>query len=98
MKYRAYFIVQNIRGLGTFAAFDLEDAAKRDKLVNELRILGVESGKLFSSLFFFLCSPFLIFHIGGCGVNSLRLRPMLVCTPRHIAQFLERLDTVLAKL
>jgi len=70
--------VTNVRGLGTFCAFDLPDAAKRDKLVNELRLLGVESG--------------------GCGVQSLRLRPMLVCTPRHIAQFLERLDTALTKI
>lgn len=70
--------IQNVRGMGTFMAFDLQDAAKRDKLVNELRALGVESG--------------------GCGVNSLRLRPMLVFTPRHAVQFLDRLDTVLAKL
>eukprot|EP00026_Physarum_polycephalum_P006335 Phypoly_transcript_06377.p1 GENE.Phypoly_transcript_06377~~Phypoly_transcript_06377.p1 ORF type:complete len:499 (+),score=106.12 Phypoly_transcript_06377:72-1568(+) len=70
--------IKNVRGLGTFAAFDFENAAKRDKVVNELRILGVESG--------------------GCGVDSLRLRPMLVATPHHLAQFLERLDTVLTRL
>jgi len=70
--------IRDIRGLGTFAAFNCADAAKRDKLVSELRLLGVESG--------------------GCGVDSLRMRPMLVATPHHIAQFLERLDTVLTKL
>ena len=52
-----------MRGLGTFAAFDCADAAKRDKLVNELRILGVESGMTpspLTSLFFFFLFLFFI--------------------------------------
>lgn len=70
--------ISNVRGPGTFVAFDLASAEKRDELVGKLRLLGVESG--------------------GCGVNSLRLRPMLVAKPAHIAQFLERLDSALADI
>jgi 4-aminobutyrate aminotransferase/(S)-3-amino-2-methylpropionate transaminase len=70
--------VKNVRGLGTFAAFDSANAAQRDKLVYELKQMGVESG--------------------GCGSHSLRIRPMLVCTPRHVAQFVERLDKCLQKV
>jgi len=36
--------VKNVRGLGTFCAFDLSDVLSRDKLVHELRQHGVESG------------------------------------------------------
>jgi len=70
--------IKNVRGLGTFCAFDCKDAANRDKLVAELRLLGVEAG--------------------GCGQETIRIRPMLVCRPRHIKQFLDRLETSVQKI
>lgn len=37
-------------------------------------------------------------EISGCGSNSIRIRPMLVFTPRHAQQFVEILDKSLAAL
>eukprot|EP01089_Gocevia_fonbrunei_P015757 TRINITY_DN46_c0_g1_i1.p1 TRINITY_DN46_c0_g1~~TRINITY_DN46_c0_g1_i1.p1 ORF type:complete len:504 (-),score=125.41 TRINITY_DN46_c0_g1_i1:82-1593(-) len=37
-------LIRNIRGLGTFLAFDLPSAAVRDQLVSDLRLKGVEAG------------------------------------------------------
>lgn len=37
-------------------------------------------------------------NIGGCGEQSVRLRPSLVFTPKHAALFLERADLALAEL
>lgn len=67
--------VQNVRGQGTFVAFDLETPAKRDRFLNDMRQLGV--------------------NVGGCGDQTVRLRPMLVFQRRH-ADIL--LDTMRAAL
>eukprot|EP01133_Synstelium_polycarpum_P012977 gene12977-15252_t len=71
-------LVKNVRGLGTFLAFDLPNGATRDKVVASLRAKGVETG--------------------GCGNEAIRMRPMLVCQPKHIAQFFDRFDTTLKEL
>lgn len=36
-------LIMNIRGQGTFLAFDLESTAKRDQLTNAMRLLGIAS-------------------------------------------------------
>jgi len=36
--------------------------------------------------------------MGGCGNQSVRLRPQLVFKPSHAAIFLDRLDSTLNKL
>jgi 4-aminobutyrate aminotransferase/(S)-3-amino-2-methylpropionate transaminase len=64
-----YPVVQNVRGIGTFAAFDLPSPKARDDFVTLLRNNGLQ------------CS--------GCGVQSVRIRPMLIFAPRHAAQFLD---------
>ena len=35
-------------------------------------------------------------EIGGCGTAAIRLRPTLVFTPRHAAQFLDILEQVIS--
>ncbi|KAK5576388.1 hypothetical protein RB653_007530 [Dictyostelium firmibasis] len=37
-------------------------------------------------------------EMGGCGERSIRFRPMLVCQPSHINQFLNRFDTTMKEL
>eukprot|EP01113_Clastostelium_recurvatum_P020270 TRINITY_DN2406_c0_g1_i1.p1 TRINITY_DN2406_c0_g1~~TRINITY_DN2406_c0_g1_i1.p1 ORF type:complete len:503 (+),score=157.80 TRINITY_DN2406_c0_g1_i1:157-1509(+) len=69
--------ISNVRGQGTFIAFDLPSPQVRDSVVGALRQAGVETG--------------------GCGEQSIRMRPMLWCKPSHAELFLERLDTVLKK-
>ncbi|EFA80836.1 histidine kinase [Heterostelium album PN500] len=71
-------LISNVRGLGTFIAFDLPTPALRDQLVSILRAKGVETG--------------------GCGVNAIRMRPMLICKPEHINQFFERFGPALKEL
>jgi len=71
-------LVKNLRGQGTFVAFDLPSSADRDAVVNSLRLKGVETG--------------------GCGVDAIRMRPMLVAQPYHIAQFFDRFDVTLKEL
>ena len=66
-------VVSNVRGVGTFLAFDLKDPATQGKVLAQMRHLGVEAT--------------------GSGSRSFRVRPMLVFTPRHADQLLERLDT-----
>jgi len=70
--------VSNVRGLGTFCAFDSDSAEKRDQIVAKLKAEGVQSG--------------------GCGDQSIRLRPSLVFEPYHADLFLERLEKVLKQL
>jgi 4-aminobutyrate aminotransferase/(S)-3-amino-2-methylpropionate transaminase len=62
------------RGAGTFAAVDVKDAATRDRILHEVRQIGLEAG--------------------GSGDRSIRFRPALVFGARHIAEVVERLDTV----
>lgn len=70
--------MSNMRGLGTFCAFDSSSPAKRDEIINRLKDEGVQSG--------------------GCGDQSVRLRPSLVFEPYHADMFLERLEKVLKQL
>ncbi|KAM9986666.1 hypothetical protein ACTFIY_011093 [Dictyostelium cf. discoideum] len=37
-------------------------------------------------------------EMGGCGERSIRFRPMLVCQPSHINQFLNRFDQTMKEL
>eukprot|EP00276_Gloeochaete_wittrockiana_P015220 CAMPEP_0184345348 /NCGR_PEP_ID=MMETSP1089-20130417/13774_1 /TAXON_ID=38269 ORGANISM="Gloeochaete wittrockiana, Strain SAG46.84" /NCGR_SAMPLE_ID=MMETSP1089 /ASSEMBLY_ACC=CAM_ASM_000445 /LENGTH=488 /DNA_ID=CAMNT_0026675625 /DNA_START=50 /DNA_END=1516 /DNA_ORIENTATION=- len=76
MASRYPHIVSNVRGRGTFLAFDAPSGAVRDKMISELRKKGI--------------------HMGGCGELSFRLRPALIFAPRHAAQLLDGLESVLA--
>ncbi|RKP33672.1 4-aminobutyrate aminotransferase, partial [Dimargaris cristalligena] len=67
--------LHNLRGKGTFVAFDLASPAMRDTFLGEMRQLGV--------------------NMGGCGLQSVRMRPMLVFQRRHADQFLQRVETLL---
>ena len=71
-------IFSSARGLGTFAAIDVRDAATRDRILDRVRQIGLEAG--------------------GSGDRSIRFRPALVFGSRHIAEALERLDTVAKNL
>jgi len=70
--------VANLRGQGTFIAFDMASNFIRDQTVEQLRTVGVE--------------------IGGCGNNSIRLRPSLVFQPKHADIFVDSLAKVFSKI
>jgi len=70
--------MQNVRGLGTFCAFDLPDTVSRDKLIKLSRNSGVQ--------------------IGGSGVRSIRIRPMLTFGPTQALQLAETLEKCVARL
>mmetsp|Transcript_13130 Transcript_13130/g.23616 ORF Transcript_13130/g.23616 Transcript_13130/m.23616 type:complete len:514 (-) Transcript_13130:83-1624(-) len=67
--------VKNIRGSGTFVAFDAANATERDSLLDQLRQHGA--------------------HMGGCGDRSIRMRPSLIFSRRHTAEFLSILEKAL---
>lgn len=67
-------LISNVRGQGTYMAFDCVDVATRDKMLVDLRNRGV--------------------HMGGCGVKSIRLRPMLIFGGKHADIFLDNLEIV----
>ncbi|KAG0230052.1 4-aminobutyrate transaminase [Actinomortierella wolfii] len=66
--------LSNVRGQGTFIAFDLPTPAERDQFVSRLRAAGVNTG--------------------GCGAQSIRLRPMLVFQKKHGDILLDAIDRV----
>jgi len=70
--------VANLRGQGTFIAFDMASNFLRDQTVDQLRTVGVE--------------------IGGCGNQSIRLRPSLVFQPKHADIFVDCLAKVFSKI
>jgi len=67
--------VRNVRGQGTFVAFDADSPEERDIILTEMRNHGV--------------------HMAGCGDLSIRLRPALVFSDKHVAEFLDILENVL---
>ena len=70
--------VSQVRGIGTFLAFDLENQPKRDQLVAALRNSGIV--------------------VGGCGVQSIRLRPSLLIENKHVDIFIKHLNDCLKNL
>ncbi len=67
-------IFSQARGAGTFAAVDVRDASTRDRILHDVRRIGLEAG--------------------GSGERAIRFRPALVFGPRHVAEALERIDSV----
>lgn len=67
--------IKGVRGQGTMIAFDLDSAQQRDKLVHDMRQLGV--------------------NMGGCGEQTVRLRPMLTFQKHHADVLLETLNAAL---
>jgi 4-aminobutyrate aminotransferase/(S)-3-amino-2-methylpropionate transaminase len=70
--------MSNVRGLGTFLAFDVRSAEEQLAVLSSLRQKGIEAT--------------------GCGVKSIRMRPMLIFTPVHADQLLERIDSTIGAL
>ena len=70
--------INNIRGQGTFIAFDCENTEKRNELIKLLRGNGI--------------------HIGGCGTNTIRLRPALIFEIKHAKIFIDALIKSLDEL
>lgn len=61
--------IANLRGTGTFLAFDLPTPQARDAFVSNARASGV--------------------NVGGCGPQSIRLRPSLLFEEKHADIFLD---------
>lgn len=61
--------INNLRGQGTFIAWDSPSPAQRDSALVKLRNAGL--------------------NIGGCGVQSVRLRPTLTFEEKHADIFLD---------
>jgi 4-aminobutyrate aminotransferase / (S)-3-amino-2-methylpropionate transaminase len=93
--------VHNVRGIGTFCAFDCDTAEKRDEIVARLKTEGnvyFDFGYFVSNfLSAFICLATGI-QSGGCGDKSVRLRPALIFQPYHADIFLERLERVLRRI
>ncbi|KAG8222857.1 hypothetical protein J437_LFUL003502 [Ladona fulva] len=68
-------LLSNVRGRGTFIAFDFPNSRIRDDIKNRLHVKGV--------------------HVGGCGDQSVRLRPSLTYQEHHMNIFLDMLRQVL---
>ncbi|KAJ3227979.1 hypothetical protein HK099_007848 [Clydaea vesicula] len=80
MKISASYpdLVANVRGQGTFMAFDSVDTATRDKIISLMRLNGLQQRV----------------NMGGSGVKSVRLRPMLIFGLKHAKIFVEALQLV----
>ncbi len=85
-------MVSKVRGVGTFAAFDLPTTELRDTLIQKLRLKGTALSILFSY------SYYAGVNSGGSGDKSIRLRPMLIFKPKHAQQFLSILSQTLSQL
>lgn len=70
--------ISQVRGLGTFCAFDLPNAALRDRLVDRVRQRGLE--------------------MGGSGASSVRFRPALILSERHVDEAMAILAAGLGEL
>lgn len=70
-------LVSNVRGSGTFIAFDAKTPADRDAILSAARNLGV--------------------NLGGCGTQSIRLRPSLTFAPKHANIFLDTMEKVITE-
>jgi len=68
------YLIANVRGKGTFLAFDMPNGESRDQFLFEMRQKGV--------------------HMGGCGENTVRLRPPLIFCQQDATVLLETLETV----
>ena len=95
-------LVKNVRGRGTFCAFDCDTMAKRDQLVDQLKVEGLK--KLIIEFCVYINQSILniVFfqgvQTGGAGPVAVRLRPSLVFQPHHAAIFLDRLQKALNKM
>jgi len=67
--------ILNVRGIGTFLAFDCKDDKKRDEMIVNLRKNGIA--------------------VGGCGTQSIRIRPALIFEVKHCKIFIDALNNVL---
>lgn len=95
--------IRNLRGIGTFCAFDCSSPEKRDEIVAKLKEKGtlridfsfpIRAFELF--YFYPLCASGI--QSGGCGDMTVRIRPALIFQPSHADIFLDRLDKVLKKM
>ncbi|KAK4525039.1 hypothetical protein GAYE_SCF07G2943 [Galdieria yellowstonensis] len=72
------YLIANVRGKGTFLAFDMPNGESRDQFLFEMRQKGV--------------------HMGGCGENTVRLRPPLIFCQQDATVLLETLETVVKNM
>lgn len=71
-------LITNVRGKGTFLAFDMPDGTIRDRFLFEMRQKGIQ--------------------MGGCGANSVRLRPPLIFDQHNANILIETLQVVLKNM
>jgi 4-aminobutyrate aminotransferase/(S)-3-amino-2-methylpropionate transaminase len=94
-------IKNNVRGIGTFCAFDLSSPQKRDETFVKLQHHGmyelnlIHFKKIIKLIFFLFFRMNSGVQSGPCGEQTLRLRPSLVFQPHHADIFLDILETVL---
>uniref|UniRef100_A0A915PS53 4-aminobutyrate--2-oxoglutarate transaminase n=1 Tax=Setaria digitata TaxID=48799 RepID=A0A915PS53_9BILA len=71
-------LMSNVRGLGTFCAFDMPDPAIRDKFLETAGNNGL--------------------LIGSCGVSTVRFRPALIFSDKHLEIALDIINKSLSEL
>ena len=85
-------LIQNVRGQGTFCAFDMPNASTRDKYVAQMRNAGQIERVLWlssTSLSFFVG-----IQMGSCGDVAVRFRPALIFSEKHAQIVLDKMQQV----
>lgn len=90
-------LILNARGRGTFCAFDMPNAAVRDKFVGEMRNAGNETMRIFTRFIISLLCLFSGIQMGSCGDIGVRFRPALIFAERHAQIVLDKMNEVAKK-
>ena len=85
-------LIQNVRGQGTFCAFDMPSASARDKYVAQMRNAG-KIVRIYWNLFPIL-SRFAGIQMGSCGDVAVRFRPALIFSEKHVQIVLDKMQQV----
>lgn len=90
-------VMSAVRGRGTFIAFNCASPEMRDALTRKLLTKGkmVKKQKCYKQICYIFHMFLLGIQAGGCGNQSVRLRPALTFTERHADIFLNALRSVL---
>ena len=88
-------LIQNVRGRGTFCAFDMPSASIRDRYLTQMRNAGMCKRETTINRPSFPLS--LGIQMGACGDVAVRFRPALIFTEKHAHIVLDKMNEVAQK-